>query len=151
MPTLDNLQLRQIIMEHYQHPRNFKSEVDSSFVTYHMDHTDSCIDDIYIHVKVVGGVIKECYWNGKACAISTASTSILTELVTNKTLEQFEYLLKQFNLMMDSKDFDEEALEDAICFINTPLQPSRINCATIGWRGLENALKNILGKEKENV
>ena len=143
--------LREIIMDHYQNPRN-KKEIDNNdnrFLTIHMDHTDNCIDDVYLHLEVENNVVKKAFWHGTACAISTASTSILTELVENKSLDECFQLIKEFDLMMEHKDFDSDLLEEAVCFVNTYRQPSRINCATIGWRGLEEIL-NKYKKSKEN-
>ena len=47
---------------------------------------------------------------------------------------------------IDDNNINEELLDEAIVFINTSKQASRIKCATIGWRGLKNLLD---GKEVE--
>ena len=77
------------------------------------------------------------------CAISRASTSIMSELVIGKTIEEAKDIMDNFNNMLNEKDYDSDLLEEACCFKNTSAQPSRIGCATIGWRGFWNAVLEI--------
>lgn len=143
----DNLDmLREIIVDHYKYPRNFKETNDPNYITIHMD-SDSCIDDIYIQIKIKDGIIIDCMWHGKGCSISTASSSIMTELIKGKTIKEAEDLMKEFNNMLGGKDFDEDKLGEAICFVNVNRQPSRITCANISWRGLKKAFDEM----EENI
>ena len=149
MPTFDlsnPVILREIIMDHYSNPRNKKEVSDPSFITVHMDSA-SCIDDIYIQIKFDKDVIKEVYWHGDGCAISTASTSIMSELILNKTIKEAKEIIRNFYNMLESKDFDHDLLDEAICFINVNKQPSRITCANISYRGLEKIFDSLKGKK----
>lgn len=149
MPTFDlnnPVILREIIMDHYSNPRNKKEVNDPSFILVHMDSA-SCIDDIYIQIKIENDVIKEIYWHGEGCAISTASTSIMSELVVNKTIAEAKNIITNFYNMLDNKDFDHELLDEAICFINVNKQPSRITCANISYRGLERIFDSLEAKK----
>lgn len=137
--------MREIIVDHYQNPRNFMEVKDDSYITIHMDSA-SCIDDIYVQVKIENGIVKDCKWHGKGCAISTASTSIMSELVLGKSEEEAMKIMGEFNKMLSGEPFDEEALGEAICFKNVNRQPSRITCANISWRGLKKA---FLEEEKK--
>jgi nitrogen fixation protein NifU and related proteins len=139
--------LREIIIDNYQNPRNFGEVLDPSYITVHMDST-SCIDDIYLQVKIVNGIVSDVKWHGKGCAISTASTSIMTDLMQGKTVAQAEAIMAEFSKMLDGKPYDEDVLGDAIAFMNVNRQPSRISCATIGWRGLQKAFAEEEKKEK---
>ena len=130
--------MRQIIVDNYQNPRNFEDVKDPRYITIHMDSA-SCIDDIYIHVLIEDGVVKDCKWHGKGCAISSASTSIMTEMIIGCKIEKAKKKMAEFNKMLAGDEFDEEALGDAICFTNVNRQPSRITCANISWRGLQKA------------
>lgn len=138
--------LRSIIMDHYQNPRNKEEVNDSSYITIHMDSA-SCIDDIYIQAKVVDDKIVDLKWHGVGCAISSASTSIMSEMVIGLKIEEALNVKKEFDNMLQGLDFDRDCLGDAICFCNVNRQPSRITCADIAWRGLEKALKE---KEDES-
>lgn len=141
----DPLILREIIMDHYKNPRNYQENIDPSYKMIHMD-SSSCIDDIYFAVLLKGDKIIDCKWHGKGCAISMSSTSILSEMVIDHTLEECYQMIDEFSKMLDEKDFDHDLLKEACAFQNVPRQPARITCANISWRGL----KKILDKEKED-
>ncbi len=137
--SIDNPEMmREIIVDHYQNPRNFQEISDDRYITIHMDSA-SCIDDIYVHVLIEDGIVKDCKWHGKGCAISTASTSIMSELIVDKTEKEANDIMTEFNKMLAGEDFDDEVLGEAICFMNVNRQPSRITCANISWRGLQKA------------
>lgn len=140
--------MREIIVDNYQNPRNFKEVNDDRYITIHMDSA-SCIDDIYIQVLFDGDIVKDCKWHGKGCAISTASTSIMSEMIIGKNKEEALKMMDEFNKMLAGKDFDEELLGDSICFANVNRQPSRITCANISWRGLQKAFLEEEKKEHE--
>ena len=43
--------------------------------------------------------------------------------------------------MIDQKEYDEDALDEAIAFQNVGKQANRINCATIGWKAMRAMIK----------
>lgn len=137
--------LREIIMDHYQNPRNKKETIDPNYITIHMA-ASSCIDDIYVQVSFENGIVKDCIWHGTSCAISAASTSIMTTLIIGKSEKEARLIMDNYNKMINGEEYDESLLGEAIAFINTNRQPSRIGCATIGWRGFLQALE----KEEKN-
>lgn len=140
MKITDNpMLLRQIIMDHYQYPRNKRVCEHENCLLAHMA-TESCIDDIQVQAVIEDGVIKDVCFDGVACTISTASTSILTELMLNKTVAEARELIQLYRDMIDLKDVDVEPLEEAVAFINVGKQANRIRCATIGWDGFEQIL-----------
>lgn len=143
------LMLREIIMDHYQNPHNKKETSDPRYITIHMDSA-SCIDDIYVQVLLEDGIVKDCLWHGTSCAISTASTSIMTELVKGKSEKEALDILDNFNKMLNGDKYDENKLGEAIAFINTSRQPSRIGCATIGWRGFKKAVEEEENERRRN-
>ena len=51
------------------------------------------------------------------------------------------YAIEQYNHMIHEEEFDADAIDEAIAFINTSKQAARIRCATIGWTAAENILK----------
>jgi nitrogen fixation NifU-like protein len=141
MPFSINLStemMREVIMDHYQNPRN-RREGDDSYKTVYMS-SDSCIDKIYIQIKVVDDKFEDVCWHGTGCAISTASTSIMTELLIGKSVKEGEYIIKQYMAMIEGKEYDSSVLDEAVVFMNTNRQPSRIKCATIGFRGVNELL-----------
>lgn len=136
----DPLMMRQIIMDHYEHPRNRLKLTLPGVKTIHVD-TSGCIDDINVNLLLENGIIKALSFEGVACTISTASTSIMTELLTLKSKEEASYIIQQYIKMIHAQPYDETVLGEAMVFQNTYKQASRIKCATLAWQGLSELLK----------
>ncbi|MGL5540856.1 MAG: Fe-S cluster assembly sulfur transfer protein SufU [Erysipelotrichaceae bacterium] len=132
--------LRQIIMDHYDYPRNHALTEDESYQEVHMA-SESCIDDIKVQAKIEAGVIQDIRFDGIACTISTASTSIMSELLKGKTIEEAQKIIAMYQAMIEGAPFDIEVLEEAVAFHNVGKQANRIKCATIGWNAMERILK----------
>ena len=105
------------------------------------------IDDLKVYGKIKEGVIEDVCFDGVACTISTAFTSIMTELMKGKTLKDAQGIIAEYNKMIDLQEFDYEVLEEAIAFVNVGKQANRIGCATIGWQAMSEM---ILESEEEN-
>ena len=143
MPTSFELtpeMMREIIMDHYSSPSHKASPEGAS--AYFSTHSSSvnCIDDIDVYLKEKDGVIIDALWNGVACAISTASTDILCDLLIGKTKEKALYIIEQYKSMILDKPYDKDVLEEALAFMNTGKQAARIHCATIGWDAFEKII-----------
>ena len=96
---------REIIMDHYENPRNKGLVDDPRYIKVNMN-SESCIDDIDIQILVVDNIIKDFRFDGIGCTISTASTSILSELVINTTIENAYDIIKQFDSMLKEEVFE---------------------------------------------
>ena len=142
----DPMILRELIMDHYEYPHNHKLTEDSSYGLVHMA-SESCIDDIQVQAKIEDGIIKDVRFDGVACTISTASTSIMTELVKGKTLAEAKVIIENYFAMIDGRPYDADLLDEAVCMKNVGRQANRIKCATIGWNGL---VKLISEEEEQN-
>ena len=141
MPIFDDpMMIRQVILDHYQYPRNKGLTNDFRYGRVRMN-SDSCVDDINVEMLVENGVIKDIKFDGIACTISTASTSIMSELLKNKTVDEATNIINNYMNMIDEKEYDEDLLEEAGAFKNTYKQANRIKCATIGWRGVQELLE----------
>jgi len=141
MPTFkDNPELiREVIMDHYEYPRNKGLKNDSSYISVNLD-SESCIDNIDLEVKINNGVIEDICFDGVACTISTASTSIMSELVKGKSVSEAKVIIENYIAMLHGENYDEEILEEANAFVNTSKQANRIKCATLSWCGLKDIL-----------
>ena len=116
MRSLDDPQLlREIIMDHYDHPRNRGLVEDETYKKVNMN-SDTCIDDLDIQVKFDGDKIADVRYDGEACAICTSSTSIMSELVIGKTKEEAKRIIENYMNMIYERDYDEDLLEEAIAF-----------------------------------
>ncbi len=144
MSLKDNpLILRQIIMDHYDYPRNKELVEDEKYQYVHAA-SESCIDDIKVQALIEGNKVKDIRFDGIACTISTASTSIMSELLVDQTLEDAKVIIDNYLAMVDGQAYDEEMVGEAIAFHNVGKQANRIKCATIGW----NAIKQIIDEGK---
>ena len=111
---------REIILDHYRNPRN-KGKLSNADISIH-DSNPLCGDEIDIHLKVEQDRIKDIKFEGRGCAISQASASMLTEMVLDKPLNTVKDLTK------------EEILEN-IGLLN--LGPARIKCALLSLKVLK--------------
>lgn len=138
--SLSPQMMRQIIMDHYENPQHKKEATDDpKYKTIHMDSAN-CIDDIIVYVLEENEIVKDCFFSGVACTISTASTDIMCGLVIGKTYKEALYIIDQYKKMIHEEEYDDSVLDEAIVFMNTSKQAARIRCATIGWDGLEEII-----------
>ena len=144
--SIDSMMMREMMMDHYDNPRNKEEVKDPRYKSIRMN-SSSCIDDITVQVLLDKDVIEDVKWLGTACVISTAATSVMSELVKGKTLKEAADLMDNYMKMLESQPYDQDKLQEAIIFQNVGRQASRIGCATIGWRGLFQAAVKEDGKE----
>ena len=135
----DPMVLRQILMDHYEYPRNHELTHDETYYTRHMA-SDSCIDDIHVEAKIEDRIIKDIRFDGVACTIATAATSIMSELLMGKNIDDANHIINNYHAMIDGKEYDEDLLEEAIALHTVGKQANRIKCATIGWKAMEEMI-----------
>jgi len=136
---LDPETKKEIIMEHYLHPLNRKVMDDSRYVKV-KSKSPTCIDDIDLYILFDNGKIVDVTFDGEACAISTSATSIMIKLLVGKTIDEVKELIKNYYNMIDEKEYDEDILEEAVCYDEIYKQQNRKGCATIPWKGIEKAI-----------
>lgn len=88
----------ELILDHYQNPRNFGKMINSS-ANSHISNT-LCGDEIDLSVKIVKNKIIDAKFIGKGCAVSIASTSMLTEFLKGKGKEELKKIDKKFIIEM---------------------------------------------------
>ena len=129
MPGEFDQMYREVILDHYKNPR-------SHGVLEHPDaHAEGqnplCGDEVSIFVKFGddGDTIDDVTFEGRGCAISQASTSMLMEMVKGRKASEVAALPK------------DELLEE----IGIPLTPVRLKCAILGLGVLKVALHRAKG------
>lgn len=136
MNNIENL-YRQVIMDHYKNPRNKGLK---GYPHVHLKNP-SCGDDITIEVNLVDGEIKEVRHQGSGCSICCSSASVLTEVMSGKSVEEGKQIIEKYFSMMKGEEIsDEEELEEALVYEGVSKFPARIKCATISWKALEKLL-----------
>lgn len=138
---------QQVILDHNKSPRNFKviehptQEADG--------YNPLCGDTIHIYLNVEDGIIKDVSFQGKGCAISKASASLMTSMVKGKTVEEAEELFKKFHDLITGKlgdNPDLSKLGKLAVFAGVQEFPARVKCATLAWHTMDEALHQN-GKE----
>ena len=135
---------RSIILENYQNSYNRKRHDNDDNYQKINSRNVSCIDNIDLYVKINdNNTIEDITFDGEACVISISSTSIMTNLLKGKTIDEAINIIKNFDNMIEEKEYDEEVLEEAIVYDDVAKQPSRKKCATLSWHGLYKKLIEI--------
>jgi len=134
-----------IILDHGRHPRNFRRLAEPSHLAH--GHNPLCGDKVTIFLKIDGDRIEDISFEGRGCAISTASASLMTEVLTGKSLHDVESLFRFFHAKVTTGaavaipvelDEDGERLEP---FGGVKAYPARVKCATLAWHALDAAMR----------
>ncbi len=137
---MDNNLKRTIILENYQNPKNKGLIKDDSYIYINMNN-ESCIDEINLMVKIEDDIITDIRFDGEACAICTSATSVMISTLLGKTKKEALEILKNYEYMIDEKEFDENIIEEAIVYNDIGKQPNRKKCALLSWWGIKKILK----------
>ena len=143
---MDSNLKREIIMDNYLNPVNREVPQDLNGYDKINSNNESCIDNIDIYMLVDNNVIKDIKFDGEACAVSTAATSIMIKLFLNKTIKEAYEIVNNYENMINEKEYDSNILGEANCFDEIYKQENRKHCAMLPYVGI----KKILDKYKGN-
>lgn len=132
----------EILTEHNIHPVHKTKMMGPQ--KSHRGVNPSCGDDITLQLNVSDdGTITDGAFFGDGCAISQASADMMLDLVIGRTVEEAMSLKDIFLKMIKDKVTDEELelLEEAGSLQDISHMPSRVKCAVLGWRTLEEMLQ----------
>lgn len=146
---MDSNMKRSIILEHYQNPKNKGLIDDDTYIKVNMNN-ESCIDEINLMIKVEDNIIKDIRFDGEACAICTSSTSIMTNTLIGKSIDEVRKIYDNYVNMIDEKEYDSTILEEAIVYNDIYKQPNRKKCALLSWWGMGKILEQIGGEKDES-
>jgi nitrogen fixation protein NifU and related proteins len=135
-----------ILLDHGRKPRNFHALAHPSHFAH--GHNPLCGDRVTVYLAIDGDRIQDVSFEGRGCAISTASASLMTEVLKGKTLAEADELFKAFHAEVTGGDAPavEDKLQDDFDRL-APLEgvkayPARVKCATLAWHAFEAALKS---------
>jgi nitrogen fixation NifU-like protein len=142
---------QEIILDHYRHPHHRGLQESFDAEAHHVNPT--CGDEVTVRVSLTGAgdttEVAEVTYEGLGCSISQASASVMSELVTGRTLAEALQANDEFLTLMQSKgepvDVDEELLDDAVAFAGVSRYPARIKCALLGWMAFKDAAARATG------
>ncbi|HWO88205.1 MAG TPA: SUF system NifU family Fe-S cluster assembly protein [Gemmatimonadales bacterium] len=132
---------QQVIIDHNRNPRNFRAIADANRTAD--GDNPLCGDRISLYVKVENGTVADIGFQGKGCAISQASASLMTGAVKGKTIEEAERLFQAFHSMVTSDGTqapDTSLLGKLAAFAGVRQFPARVKCANLAWHTLHAAL-----------
>lgn len=118
---------REHILEHYRNPSNYGNLEDPD-----ISYTDSnplCGDEIKIDIHLDNNRVKDVRFQGKGCALSKASASMLTEMIEGMSLEEMKEITK----------------EDIMETLGITLGPVRIKCALLCLKVLKAGAYGLKG------
>ena len=124
-----------LIMEHNRNAHN-KREIACNCME--RGHNPNCGDDITVQLNIENDTVKDAAFIGIGCAISTASSSILMDLIKGKKISDAERIVRNFLNMIKGEELTEEQLEEldeAALLENIKNMPARVKCATLAWNG----------------
>ena len=140
-----------IILEHGKKPRNFGKCQGYSHEA--KGHNPLCGDQVQVYVKLNHKkTVEDLTFEGSGCAISIASSSIMTELIKGKSFEAVKSIINDFLNMiknateMKSSDLTDDQKTKIMSLSGVKQYPMRVKCATLAWHTLNSAIEDK-GKE----
>ena len=136
---------QEVIFDHNRKPRNFHKLPGAN--RHAQGFNPLCGDQLSVYLKVSDqDVIEDVSFEGRGCAISTASASIMTETLRGKTVQQAGTLFENFHRLVTGQGVDAAApaadLGKLQVLTGWRDSPARVKCATLAWHTLQAALKN---------
>lgn len=111
------------VMDHYRNPRNV-GKIDNADAVG-LAGSLACGDQLKIYLKIENGIVTDAKFQTFGCGSAVASSSILTEMIIGKTVDEVRKITNQ--------DIANEL---------GGLPPEKMHCSVMGYEALEDALKN---------
>ena len=122
------------VIDHYENPRNVgKMDIGDKSVGTGMVGAPACGDVMKLQIKVNGGVIEDAKFKTYGCGSAIASSSLLTEWVKGKTLDEAREI--------KNTDIVEEL----------SLPPVKIHCSVLAEDAIKSAIKDYMNKNEVYV
>ncbi len=136
---------QEVILDHSRRPRNFGELPDAS-VRVHGDNP-TCGDEIDLGLNFnADGSVAGIKFNGRGCAISQASASMMTMKVKGKSRAEALELLRAFHDLVAGKDDGTSLILGDLRLLGGVRKfPQRVKCAMLAWRALEEGLRTSAG------
>lgn len=140
-PELRDL-YQEVVLEHARKPRNFRRLENA---THRAEGVNPlCGDEISLELEVDGEVVKETGFQGKGCAISRASASLMTSEVKGRSRSDIDALFERVHSLLTagpSSAAEAERLGKLSVLSGVWEFPARVKCASLPWHTLRAALE----------
>ena len=133
---------QQVILEHNKNPKNFKKLENPTHSAE--GYNPLCGDHltVYLHVDN-NNIIEDITFDGDGCAISKASSSMMTASLKGKSIEEAKILFQQFHKLVTGDldpEKDEHTLGKLAIFSGIWHFPARVKCASLAWHTMNGAI-----------
>jgi nitrogen fixation NifU-like protein len=131
---------QELILDHGKRPRNFGAPPHADRQA--RGHNPLCGDRLTVYLVLDGDTIADVRFDGTGCAISTASASLMTEVLKGRTLDEVKGLFEHFHDLVTGArpPLGDERLEKLEVFSGVSEFPVRVKCATLAWHTLVAAV-----------
>ncbi len=138
LSKLDSLYMA-VISDHSKHPHHHGRIEDVNHINM---NNPTCGDVISLSVAFEDDRITDIKFAGEGCSISTASSSMMTDSVIGKTIDQALEMTETFSEMVQGRSDDKQkALGEAALLAGVAKFPQRVKCAMLGWNALKRAIE----------
>ena len=132
---------QEVILDHNKNPKNFKKIENASHSSE--GYNPLCGDRINLYLQVEDDYIKDISFEGSGCAISKASSSVMTDELKGKSLAEAKELFKKFQGIITGKtEADFGSLDKLSVFAGVREFPVRVKCAALAWHTMLEAIQN---------
>ncbi len=130
---------QEMIVDHGRRPRNFRKIEGASCQAEGFNPL--CGDQVKVYLRCTDGRVGDASFEGRGCAISIASASMMTEAVKGKSREEVERMFDAFHRLLTEEHVVPAAeLGKLKVFAGVREFPSRVKCAVLAWHTLKAAL-----------
>jgi nitrogen fixation NifU-like protein len=129
---------REVILDHNRSPRNFGEIDDADRIINGVNPL--CGDKMTLFLKLDGDRIADARFEGTGCAISVASSSLMTERIKGATVSESLALFDKVHDMLTGAEEPTEAMDKLAALAGVREYPSRVKCASLAWHALKSAL-----------
>jgi nitrogen fixation NifU-like protein len=130
---------RDVILDHNRRPRNF-GRLEGADAGAE-GHNPLCGDRLSLFVRMNGERIEDIRFEGRGCAISTASASLMTEAVKGKERAEVRQLFDKVHTLLTQADAAPDASLGKLAALSGVREfPVRVKCASLCWHTLNAAL-----------
>jgi len=131
---------RDVILDHNRRPRNFGRLEGSDREAE--GHNPLCGDRLSVYLRTDGERVTDIRFEGRGCAISTASASLMTEAVKGKDRAAIAALFAKVHALLTSEDAVADASLGKLAALSGVREfPARVKCASLCWHTLNAALE----------
>ena len=137
---------RDVILDHNKRPRNFGTLEPSD--SRADGHNPLCGDRLTVFLRMNGDRVEDIRFEGKGCAISTASASMMTEAIKGKDKADIGTLFGRIHsLLTQHNAVADPSLGKLAALSGVREYPARVKCASLCWHTLNAALERAAHSE----